>query len=74
MPFYASLVDYILGNQCTDSSETPDYIRVDSIARQMQEAGYQIEAGTLVMQFRSTHRSLRTFDTAFSIVSNLFRR
>lgn len=72
--FYPRLVEHILCSQCTEDSQTPDYVRLGSIAKEMQDAGYQAEAGTLVMQFRSTHRSLRTFDAAFSILSRLFHR
>jgi len=72
--FYPQLVVHILSSQCSEDSETPDYIRLESVAKELQDAGYQAEAGNLVMQFRSTHRSLRTFDAAFSVLSRLFHR
>jgi len=70
---YPCLVDHILTSQDVDASAVPYYLQVETIVSQLLEAGHRAEAGTLLMQHRATHTGLRTFDTAFSIVSRLFR-
>jgi len=66
-------VDHILASQAIEDGTVPYYLQVETIVNQLLEAGYQAEAGTLLMQHRATHGGLRTFDAAFSIVSRLFR-
>jgi len=70
---YPRLVDHILASQAVEAGTVPHYLQVETIANQLLEAGHHAEAGTLLMQHRATHTGLRTFDTAFSIVSRLFR-
>jgi len=69
---YPSLVEFILSNQNTDADSVPYYLQVQTVVNQLLEAGYQVEAGSLFMQFKGTHRALRTFDSAFSILTRLF--
>lgn len=70
---YPHLVDHILASQAIEAGTVPYYLQVETIANQLLEAGHHAEAGTLLMHHRATHTGLRTFDTAFSIVSRLFR-
>jgi len=77
-PLYPRLIDFILTSQATGSADedgatsVPYYLQIETIVNQLLEAGHQAEAGTLLMQHRATHRALRTFDAAFSIISRLF--
>jgi len=70
---YPRLVEYVLTNQTSEAGTLPYYLHVETVVNQLLEAGHQAEAGTLLMQHRATHTGLRTFDTAFSILSRLFR-
>jgi hypothetical protein len=69
---YPPLVEFILSNQSTNADSVPYYLQVQTVVNQLLEDGYQVEAGSLFMQFKGTHRALRTFDTSFSIVTRLF--
>jgi hypothetical protein len=72
---FCKLTDYVLMSQQTDESVvTPHYLHIETVVSEVQEAGYQAEAGSVFMRHRSTHRNLRTFDAAFSILSCLFKR
>jgi len=72
---FPKLVEFVLMNQQADASlPTPYHLEIETVVNQLQEAGYQCEAGTMLMQHRSTHRSLRTFDAAFSVLTRLFKR
>jgi len=66
-------VDYVLSSQTGAAGTVPDYLQVETVVNQLLEAGHRAEAGTLLMQHRATHTGLCTFDTAFSIISRLFR-
>lgn len=70
---YPHLVDHILVSQAVDAGTVPCYLQVEAVVNQLLEAGHQVEAGTLLMQHRAMHTGLRTFDTAFGIISRLFR-
>lgn len=71
---YRPLVEFILSNQNIEPDSVPYYLQVPTIVNQLQEAGYQVEAGSMLMQYRGTHSALRTFDAAFSILSRLFNQ
>jgi len=70
-PYYLKLVSYVLANQQGDD-ETPYYLQVSVLANQLQEAGLELEAGSLVLQYRGTHPLLRTFDAALAVLSRMF--
>ena len=70
--FYPKLVPYILANQ--DAAHTPYYLGVDTIANQLQEAGFDAEAVSLVASQRSVHPALRTFDSALGMLGRWFHR
>ena len=67
-PYYSLLVTYILSNQ-DPGKDTPYYLNVDNVVGQLQEAGFEAEAGSLLLQYRGTHPSLRTFDAALGFLS-----
>jgi hypothetical protein len=69
---YRPLVDFILSKQSVDGESVPYYLQLQTVVNQLLEAGYQAEAGSLFMQYKGTHRALRTFDAAFSILTRLF--
>ena len=71
--YYEPLVEYIINNQ-TPGEDPPYYLSVETIANQLQEAGHDAEAGTLMMMHRGTHPALRTFDTAMAVLSKWFVR
>jgi len=70
---YLRLVDHILVSQAVEAGTVPPHLQVEAVVNQLLEAGHQVEAGSLLMQHRATHASLRTFDAAFGIISRLFR-
>ena len=70
---YPHLVDHVLASQAVEAGTVPYYLQVETVVNQLLEAGHLAEAGTLLMQHRATHTGLRTFDTAFSVISRLFR-
>ena len=71
-PYYSHLVSYILNNQ--SDQDTPYHLSVDNITNQLQEAGFQAEAGSLLMQQKGTHPSAQIFDTAIGYISTWFSR
>ena len=71
--YYGPLVEYVINHQ-TPGDEEPYYLSVENIANQLQEAGHDAEAGSLMMMHRGTHPALRTFDAAISVLSKWFVR
>ena len=71
--YYNHLISYILSSQKTDQ-ETPYYLSADTIANQLQEAGYQAEAGSLLLQHNGTHPQVQIFDTAIGYLSSWFSK
>ena len=72
-PYYAILVEYVLANQSGDS-DTPYYLQVPVLANQLEEAGLELEAASLVLRYRGTHPVLRTFDAALGMLGRMFHR
>jgi len=72
-PFYPSLIGYVLANQVVDGTD-PYYLSVETIANQLQDAGYEPEAGSLLLMRRGTHRALRTFDAALDYLNRWLTR
>ncbi|XP_064002508.1 NBAS subunit of NRZ tethering complex isoform X2 [Pogoniulus pusillus] len=62
--FYPRLIDHLLANQREGGWD------VEEIAKQLKEAGFSAEAGSLLMSHRGTHPSLRTFTTALQAVQH----
>ncbi|KAG2468771.1 NBAS protein, partial [Polypterus senegalus] len=60
--FYASLIKHLL------SFHDERGWNVEDIAKQMNEAGYFAEAGSLMLSYRGSHPALSTFNTALSVV------
>ncbi|XP_053317315.1 NBAS subunit of NRZ tethering complex [Spea bombifrons] len=58
--YYPHLINHLLSNQ-----EDRKW-NVEEIAKQLNDCGYQAEAGSLLMSYRGTHPTLRTFTSAFS--------
>ncbi|KAF1512359.1 Neuroblastoma-amplified sequence, partial [Eudyptula albosignata] len=62
--FYPRLIDHLLANQGEGGWD------VEEIAKQLKEAGFNAEAGSLLMSYRGTHPALRTFTTALQAVQH----
>ena len=72
-PYYSHLIKFILDNQGSDQ-EVPYHLSVETIANQLQEAGFQAEAGSLLLQHNGVHPHVLTFDTAIGFLTNWFSR
>ncbi|NXY05652.1 NBAS protein, partial [Pteruthius melanotis] len=62
--FCPHLIDHLLANQGQGGWD------VEEIAKQLKEAGFSAEAGSLLMAHRGTHPALRTFTTALQAVQH----
>ncbi|XP_010391602.2 neuroblastoma-amplified sequence isoform X3 [Corvus cornix cornix] len=62
--FCPRLIDHLLANQGQGGWD------VEEIAKQLKEAGFQAEAGSLLMAHRGTHPALRTFTAALQAVQH----
>ncbi|XP_035176436.1 neuroblastoma-amplified sequence isoform X2 [Oxyura jamaicensis] len=62
--FYPHLIDHLLANQEEGGWD------VEEIAKQLKEAGFSAEAGSLLMAHRGTHPALRTFTTALQAIQH----
>ena len=71
--YYPPMVEFVLANQSANQ-DTPYYLQVDTIANQLQEAGYELEAGSLLAQHRGLHRGLRTINAAVGALTRWFSR
>ena len=71
--YYPAIIDFVLSNQSPDS-ESPDYLSVQRLVDQLQETGLQAEAGSLLLQMRSTHPMLQTFGAAFTSLSKWWKK
>ncbi|KAJ8029007.1 Neuroblastoma-amplified sequence [Holothuria leucospilota] len=68
--FYPSMVDYIL--QMEDAQLQNEI--VESVAKELNEAGFKTEGAALLLQFRGTQPMFYTLDTALSVVSKWFQK
>ncbi|XP_012940751.1 neuroblastoma-amplified sequence [Aplysia californica] len=66
MPVYSPLVQHILQSQ--GDSDVPEVATPTQVARQLSEAGHRAEAGSLLLQARSSHSALQTFSSALASV------
>uniref|UniRef100_A0A8B9PRA0 NBAS subunit of NRZ tethering complex n=1 Tax=Apteryx owenii TaxID=8824 RepID=A0A8B9PRA0_APTOW len=62
--FYPHLIDHLLAKQDEGGWD------VEEIAKQLKEAGFNVEAGSLLMSHRGTHPALRTFTTALQAIQH----
>uniref|UniRef100_A0A8C5T7B4 NBAS subunit of NRZ tethering complex n=1 Tax=Malurus cyaneus samueli TaxID=2593467 RepID=A0A8C5T7B4_9PASS len=62
--FCPRLIEHLLANQGQGGWD------VEEIAKQLKEAGFKAEAGSLLMAHRGTHPALRTFTTALQAVQH----
>ncbi|NXA37259.1 NBAS protein, partial [Eudromia elegans] len=62
--FYPHLVEHLLAEQDGGGWD------VEDIAKQLKEAGFNAEAGSLLMSHRGTHPALRTFTTALQAIQH----
>ncbi|XP_061478724.1 NBAS subunit of NRZ tethering complex isoform X2 [Rhineura floridana] len=60
--YYPHLINHLLAKQEEGSRD------VEEIAKQLQEAGFAAEAGSLLMAYKGTHPALRTFGAALAAV------
>ncbi|XP_077865800.1 NBAS subunit of NRZ tethering complex-like [Saccoglossus kowalevskii] len=68
-PYYPALFEYLQTNQ---DEITRSY--VEQLANQLQEAGYESEAGSLLLLYRGTHPALRTLDAALGAITKWFNK
>ncbi|KAK3595169.1 hypothetical protein CHS0354_002768 [Potamilus streckersoni] len=69
--YYPSLVKHVLANQ--DPVGLPDYLSAEAVANQLLRAGLEAEAGSLLLQTRSTHPLLQTFAGAIGTLGKWFK-
>uniref|UniRef100_A0A8C3B8T0 NBAS subunit of NRZ tethering complex n=1 Tax=Cairina moschata TaxID=8855 RepID=A0A8C3B8T0_CAIMO len=62
--FYPHLIDHLLANQEEGGWD------VEEVSKQLKEAGFSAEAGSLLMSHRGTHPALRTFTTALQAIQH----
>ncbi|XP_010210927.1 PREDICTED: neuroblastoma-amplified sequence-like, partial [Tinamus guttatus] len=62
--FYPHLIEHLLAKEDGGGCE------VEEIAKQLKEAGFRAEAGSLLMSHRGTHPALRTFTTALQAIQH----
>uniref|UniRef100_A0A8C2TJ77 NBAS subunit of NRZ tethering complex n=1 Tax=Coturnix japonica TaxID=93934 RepID=A0A8C2TJ77_COTJA len=62
--FYPRLIDHLLANQAEGGWD------VEEIAKQLKEAGFNAEAGSLLLSYRGTHPALRTFTSALQTIQH----
>ncbi|XP_051471909.1 NBAS subunit of NRZ tethering complex isoform X2 [Apus apus] len=62
--FYPPLTDHLLSHQGEGGWD------VEEVAKQLKEAGFKAEAGSLLMSHRGTHPALRTFTAALQAVQH----
>ncbi|XP_053879446.1 NBAS subunit of NRZ tethering complex isoform X2 [Malaclemys terrapin pileata] len=62
--FYPPLINHLLANQ------EEGHWDIEEISKQLQEAGFSAEAGSLMMCYKGTHPALRTYSTALSAIQH----
>ncbi|KAK7009358.1 neuroblastoma-amplified sequence [Biomphalaria glabrata] len=72
MPVFSHLITYVL--QCQGQPESPEYLNPSTIAAQLAEAGFQAEAGSLLLQAKSSHSIVLTFNSALVSVSHWLKK
>lgn len=59
-PFYPHIIAHLV------ASNQQGRWNAEELARHLQEAGHEVEAGSLLLAMQGTHRAFRTFSTALS--------
>ncbi|BFY98427.1 hypothetical protein BsWGS_01467 [Bradybaena similaris] len=72
MPVYSHLISYVLG--CQTLPTCPEYASPFEIASQLYQAGAEAEAGSLLLQARSSHSLLQTFSSALTSAKHWFKK
>uniref|UniRef100_A0A8C0HG56 NBAS subunit of NRZ tethering complex n=1 Tax=Chelonoidis abingdonii TaxID=106734 RepID=A0A8C0HG56_CHEAB len=62
--FYPHLINHLVANQEEGRWD------IEEIAKELQEAGFSAEAGSLMMCYKGTHPALRTYSTALSAIQH----
>lgn len=62
--YYKPVIGYLLSNQ-NIQEEPHDFMSIEKIVNNLNENGFTAEAGSLLLQSRSTHSVLQTFGSAF---------
>lgn len=62
--YYEPVIGYLLSNQ-NIQEESHDFMSIKKIVDNLNENGFTAEAGSLLLQSRSTHSMLQTFGSAF---------
>ncbi|GFN79688.1 neuroblastoma-amplified sequence-like [Plakobranchus ocellatus] len=68
MPVFPALVAFVLQSQ--DQDDSPPVASPQDVARQLADAGFEAEAGSLLLQCRSSHSLLQTFSSALASASH----
>lgn len=63
---YKPAIEFILHHQ--DDTEVENYKSLDTIVKELYDAGYESEAGSLLHIKYSTHTGLSTYSSAMSIL------
>ncbi|KAF8777200.1 Neuroblastoma-amplified sequence like protein [Argiope bruennichi] len=63
---YKPVIEFLL--HCQDDSIQEDYKTMDTVIKELYEAGYSFEAGSLVLIKNSIHTGLSTFSSAIRIL------
>ncbi|CAO2605019.1 NBAS subunit of NRZ tethering complex [Lemmus lemmus] len=61
-PFYSRIVGHLVATKQQGRWDA------EELARHLQEAGHEVEAGSLLLAVQGTHQAFRTFSTALSAV------
>ncbi|XP_041486381.1 neuroblastoma-amplified sequence [Microtus oregoni] len=61
-PFYPRIVGHLV------ATKQQGHWDAEELASHLQEAGYEVEAGSLLLAVQGTHQAFRTFSTALSAV------
>lgn len=70
--YYQPVIGYLLANQTVD--ESCDHVSVEKVANQLNDKGFKAEAGSLLLQSRSTHSVLQTFGSALGSIGKWLKR
>lgn len=63
---YKPVIEFLLHRQ--DDNEIENYKSLDTIVKELYDAGYESEAGSLLLIKYSTHTSLSTYSSAMSVL------
>ncbi|KAH9508425.1 hypothetical protein Btru_055206 [Bulinus truncatus] len=67
-PIFSHLIDHVL--QCHAQRNSHEFVSPFTVAKHLAEAGFEAEAGSLLLRARSSHSILLTFNSALVSVSS----